>query len=70
MNPNLPKVGGVKPLIFLKEVKTELGKVVWPTRQETIRLTSIVILISVLVGLYIGGLDILFTKLTEFIIKK
>jgi len=65
-----PKIGAVKPLVFFKEVKVELGKVVWPTRQETIRLTMIVILISVAVGLFIGALDILFTNTIAFFLKK
>ena len=69
MNANPGKIGAVKPLVFLKEVRTELGKVIWPSRSETVRLTGIVILISVFVGLFIGALDIIFTKLMEIVIK-
>lgn len=58
------------PVVFLKEVKAELLKVTWPTRKEAIRLTGIVLIISVIVGLYIGGLDYIFTKITEFLLKK
>lgn len=58
------------PAIFLKEVKAELLKVTWPTRKEAIRLTGIVLIISVIVGLYIGGLDYIFTKITEILLKK
>lgn len=57
------------PVTFLKEARTELGKVVWPKRAETVKLTTIVIGISVAVGLFIGLLDILFTKLAELIVK-
>ncbi len=57
------------PLTFLRETRDELRKVTWPTQQEVIRLTLLVIFVSVLVGLYIGGLDLLFTKLTALIIK-
>lgn len=70
MNPSPPKIGAIKPLVFLKEVKTELSKVIWPTRKETIRLTGLVIFISLVVGIYIGGLDIILTKLMEIVIKK
>lgn len=70
MNSKMPAIKGIKPLIFLQEVKAELKKVVWPKREETIRLTGMVILISLIVGLYIGGLDILFIKITELIINK
>lgn len=54
---------------FLKEVKTELGKVTFPTRAEVIRLTAVVIAISVVVGLYLGALDFLFLNLLQIIIK-
>ncbi|HZJ18190.1 MAG TPA: preprotein translocase subunit SecE [Patescibacteria group bacterium] len=58
-----------KPISFLKEVRDELKKVVWPTRDEVIRLTSIVILVSLLVGFFLGGLDYVFTTLMTLIIK-
>ncbi|MBI4067155.1 preprotein translocase subunit SecE [Candidatus Gottesmanbacteria bacterium] len=58
------------PVVFLKEVKTELTKVVWPTRAQTIKFTFIVIAISLILGAYIGGLDLLFTKLTDILIKR
>lgn len=58
------------PVIFLKEVKSELLKVNWPSRQEVIKLTVIVIVISTVIGVYIGGMDILLTKLTGLIFKR
>lgn len=57
------------PLQFLKETQDELKKVTWPKREEIIRLTGIVILVSLIVGLYTGGLDLLFTKIMELVIK-
>lgn len=57
------------PLTFLKEVKEELVKVVWPTRKETIRLTVVVIAVSVGVGLFIGGLDIVFIKIVDTLLR-
>lgn len=53
------------PLSYVKESRAELGKVIWPTRRETIRLTIVVVLISILVGAYIAGLDALFAKIAE-----
>ncbi|MBI2612036.1 preprotein translocase subunit SecE [Candidatus Gottesmanbacteria bacterium] len=58
------------PVVFLKEVRSELSKVIWPTRQETIKLTVIVIAISVAIGLYIGGIDFVLTKLTDILLKR
>jgi len=46
---------------FFSEVGSELSKVTWPKKNEVIRLTGIVILVSVIVGLYVGGLDYVFT---------
>jgi len=58
-----------KIIVFLKEVKTEMKKVNWPTRQETIRYTLIVIGISVVVAAFLGSLDLLFTfLLNKFIL--
>ncbi|OGH20136.1 MAG: preprotein translocase subunit SecE [Candidatus Levybacteria bacterium RIFCSPHIGHO2_02_FULL_37_13] len=57
------------PVAFLKETSEELKKVVWPTRENVIRSTIIVILLSLIVGLFLGGLDFTFTKLIEIIVK-
>lgn len=59
-----------KPISFLKEVKSELEKVVWPTRQQTIRYSILVIVVAIVVGLFLGGLDYLLTTLTNFLIFK
>jgi preprotein translocase subunit SecE len=57
-------------LDFLTEVRLELTKVVWPTPQTTIRLTAIVILVTIIVGFFIGGVDYILTKLIELVLKK
>jgi len=53
---------------FLKEVKTELKKVNWPTRQETLKYTLIVIGTSVAVAIFLGGLDFIFKNLLDRLI--
>lgn len=63
------KLIDLKPVIFLREVKLELERVVWPSRAEVVRLTLIVIGASVFVGLFLGGLDFVLTKLSEAILK-
>lgn len=57
------------PVIFLKEVKDELGKVVWPTRDEIIRLTAVVIIVSLIVGVYLGLIDLILTKILALVVK-
>ena len=61
----------MKALIkYLQEVRIELSKVVWPKKNEVIKLTLIVIIISAIVGLYVGVLDVAFTKLLEIVISR
>ncbi len=52
---------------FLGEVRTELSKVVWPTRAQTINYTITVIVFSLVVALILGSVDygllVLFQKL-------
>lgn len=59
----------MNPFPFLREVKAEMEKVVWPKRDQAIQLTIMVIAISILVGAYIGGLDFVFTNLLNSIVK-
>lgn len=55
---------------FLKEVKDELEKVAWPSREQTIRYTILVIIVAVATGLFLGGLDYILTALTAFLLGK
>jgi len=64
----MPKSFALIP--FLKEVREELTKVTWPSKDETVRLTSIVVGVSLIVGAYIAGLDYFFTELVGLIIKR
>ena len=58
-----------KLTIFFSEVRAEMKKVTWPTRQETIRYSLAVIGISLGVALFLGLADILFQWImNEFII--
>jgi len=59
----------VSPITFLKETQDELKKVTWPKQQEVVRLTIVVIVISIAVGLFIGALDFIFAKVIETIVK-
>ncbi len=64
------KTGLIAPVEFLRSIRVELASVKWPTRQETIRLTSLVVFVSLFVALYIGALDLGFTSLMSGIIKR
>ncbi|MDY6907241.1 MAG: preprotein translocase subunit SecE [Chloroflexota bacterium] len=50
---------------YVREVIAELRKAVWPTRDETRRLTMLVIVTSLAVGLFLGAVDLGFTELVK-----
>jgi len=55
---------------FFKEAKVELSKVNWPNRQQAINYTLTVIGISIVIAIFLGGLDYLFEYVIRtFIIK-
>ena len=45
------------PLQFIQQVRSEVSKVVWPTRQETTQTTLIVFVFVIITGLILWGLD-------------
>ena len=50
---------------YLAESWAELKKVSWPTRETVIRLTVLVVAVSVAVGIYIFVLDTIFNSLVD-----
>ena len=48
---------------YLKEVKTELKKVTWPERDIIVKYTIAVILFSIAMIIFLGGLDLFFSYL-------
>lgn len=50
---------------FFQDVIGELKKVAWPTRQETVRLTLIVLGICLIMGTILGGIDFGFSWLVK-----
>ena len=64
-----PSGGGrVGPVVFLQETYQELRKSVWPSREETARLTVVVIVLAIAAGFFLGGLDRVFAELFSRII--
>ena len=53
---------GSKITEYLKETKTELKHVIWPTRSQTLYYTLIVIILSVILAYYLGIFDFIFSK--------
>lgn len=55
---------------YLSEAKTELKKVTWPTRKETLNYTLIVIALCVGLALFLGAVDFGLTKALELVVSK
>jgi len=53
----------------IRETRSELRKVIWPTREETTRLTVVVIVISIIIGLILFLGDSLFLFLYTTLIN-
>jgi preprotein translocase SecE subunit len=51
--------GRINPVRFLQETVNELKppRTVWPSREETARLTVIVLILAGIMSAYLGGLD-------------
>ena len=57
----------VKPINFIKEVRAELGKVAWSTREELIGSTIVVLVSLAILSLFIGICDIALSKIVTTI---
>jgi preprotein translocase SecE subunit len=56
--------------VFLSEVRNELKRVTWPSRQEVYSTTIVVIIVSVFFGLYLFSLDFGVDSLVIWIMRK
>lgn len=54
---------------YLKETRAELRKVTWPSREEAINLTIIVVAVTTAMAAFLGVIDYLFSKLFGLIIR-
>ncbi|MBU5438658.1 preprotein translocase subunit SecE [Tissierella sp. MSJ-40] len=54
---------------YFRGVKAEMRKVIWPTKNELVSYTGVVILISVIIGLVVWALDLGIHRVLSLIIK-
>jgi preprotein translocase subunit SecE len=54
---------------FFKEVKIEIKKVVFPSRDEVIGSTKVVLALVVIISVFLGLIDLLLSKLIGTIVK-
>ena len=58
-----------RAILFLKEARGELRKVIWPNRKDTFTYTIVVCIAVVISTFFIWGVDIIFAKLIDLITK-
>ena len=54
---------------FMTDVRSELKKVTWPSRNEVYSTTIVVLATTVFFGFYLYGLDLLLTRVQVLILK-
>ena len=58
-----------KVKLFIGELRQEFKRINWPSRQETIKMSTIVIVISLVVAAFLGALDFLFLTVIERLVS-
>ena len=56
------------PAEFVNQVRSETGKVVWPTREETIRTAIFVFIMMVILSLFFLGIDSIFSAVVQWLL--
>jgi preprotein translocase subunit SecE len=54
---------------YIRETRGEIRKVTWPTREESRRLTAIVLGVTAVMSLFLGILDFIFSNLIQELVK-
>jgi preprotein translocase subunit SecE len=62
-------VAKVNPGKFLNEVKVETAKVSWPRRQDVVRTTIMVVIMTSLLGIFFFGVDSAFSAIVKFLLS-
>ncbi|MFM5908876.1 MAG: preprotein translocase subunit SecE [Novosphingobium sp.] len=59
----------ISPGEFMRQVRTEAGKVVWPTRQETVTTAIFVALMMAILAVFFLGVDTIFGKIVKWLLS-
>lgn len=61
-------VAKVNPGEFIRQVRAETSKVVWPTRQETVQTGIMVMIMTAILAVFFLGVDSFFNMIVRFLI--
>jgi len=62
-------VAKTNPGEFFRQVRAESGKIVWPTRKETVTTAIMVVIMTTLLGLFFFGVDSAFSAIVRFLLS-
>jgi preprotein translocase subunit SecE len=62
-------VAKTSPLEFMRQVKAETAKVVWPSRKETVMTGVMVLIMASLLGIFFFGVDSLFDAIVRALLR-
>lgn len=54
---------------FIDEVKVEFGKIVWPDRKMTLGLAGIVVVMTIVISIYLGTIDLVIGKIVSSFLR-
>ena len=54
---------------FVQQVRTETGKVAWPTRRETLMTAVMVVIMTTVLGLFFFGVDQVFNLIVKYLLS-
>ena len=54
---------------FIRQVRTEVGKVVWPTRKETVQTAIMVLIMTVILAFFFLGVDAVFAAIVKGLLE-
>ncbi|UZK69359.1 preprotein translocase subunit SecE [Sphingomonas sp. S1-29] len=57
------------PIEFMRQVRAETAKVVWPTRKETVMTAVMVVIMTSLLAIFFLGVDSFFDALVKFLLS-
>jgi preprotein translocase subunit SecE len=66
----LETVAKVSPGEFMRQVRAEASKVVWPTRRETLITAVMVLIMTSLLAVFFLGVDSVFSTIVQFLLKQ
>ncbi|HET7708844.1 MAG TPA: preprotein translocase subunit SecE [Sphingomicrobium sp.] len=60
----------VTPGEFIRQVRSEASKVVWPTRRETLMTAVMVLIMTSLLAIFFLGVDSVFSTIVQFLLRQ